>query len=70
MQSSNRKFSRRTFLTVVVGGAALVAGATLLLTGDDPHKYDEKPTDRLFGRWRVVPQIGSRGVSATAAVPF
>jgi hypothetical protein len=31
MQSSNRKFSRRTFLTVVVGGAALVGGVAGVL---------------------------------------
>jgi hypothetical protein len=53
-----------------VGGAVMVVGAALLLTGDDPHKYDERPTDRLFGGWRVVPQIGPGSVFVSAAARF
>jgi hypothetical protein len=40
------------------GGATLVTGAVLLLTGDDPHKYDEKPADQKLARWRVLPRVG------------
>jgi len=42
-----------------VGGAVVAGGVTLLLTGDNPHKYDERPSDRLFGNVRVVPQVGA-----------
>jgi hypothetical protein len=41
-----------------VGGAVLVTGTILLLTGDNPHKYDKKPSEQLLGGWRVVPQFG------------
>jgi hypothetical protein len=53
-----------------VGGAALVAGAVLLFTGDDPHKYDERPTERLFGSWRVVPQVGIGRFSVSVRTQF
>jgi hypothetical protein len=53
-----------------LGGAVIATGAALLLTGDNPHKYDERPTDRLFGGWRVVPQIGLGGVFVSAAAQF
>jgi hypothetical protein len=53
-----------------VGGAVLATGAVLLLTADSPHKYDERPTDRLFGRWRVVPELGLRGGFVSAATQF
>lgn len=37
------------FVGIGVGGAALVTGVVLLLTGDDPHKYD-RPASRTLGR--------------------
>jgi hypothetical protein len=41
-----------------VGGAVLATGVVLLVTGDNPHKYDERPSDQLFGGVRVVPRVG------------
>jgi hypothetical protein len=43
-----------------VGGAVLVTGTILLLTADNPHKYDKKPSEQLLGGWRLVPQFGPR----------
>ena len=45
-----------------VGGAALVVGVVLLIVGDDPSKYDARPTDQPLG-FRVVPsaEIGRSG---------
>jgi hypothetical protein len=41
------------------GGAVFVTGAVLLLTSDNPHKYDDKPLDqRLFAGWNVAPTLG------------
>lgn len=40
------------------GGAILVTGAVLLLTGDNPHKYDSKPSKETVGRWRLTPTLG------------
>ena len=53
-----------------VGAAAVVAGLVLLVTGDDPHRYDEKPADRGLGGPRILVAMGSDGVSVTAAAPF
>jgi hypothetical protein len=53
-----------------VGAAGMAAGAVLLLTGDNPHKYDEKPADRLLGQWRVVPVVGPGGIAVSGAVRF
>jgi hypothetical protein len=52
------------------GAATLVTGLVLVLTAQDPHKYDEKPVDRLFADWRVVPQVGIGGASIVASRPF
>ncbi len=52
------------------GGAIFVTGAVLLLTGDDPHRYDEKPADRLFAGWKVVPAVGRGEASLSAARSF
>ena len=42
-----------------VGGAVAITGVVLLLTGDDPHRYDEKRAgDKLTGDWKVLPQVG------------
>jgi hypothetical protein len=53
-----------------VGGATFVTGVVLVLTAANPHKYDEKPVDRLFAGWQVVPQIGMGGVSVFASRSF
>jgi hypothetical protein len=48
MESSNYKFSRRTVLTVVAGGAALIGGATAILplNADPPQIEDKSPSTR------------------------
>ena len=53
-----------------VGGAVLVTGTILLLTGDNPHKYDKKPSEQLLGGWRVVPQFGPHVAGITIGRPF
>jgi hypothetical protein len=40
-----------------VGAAVLVTGVILLVTGDDPHKYDTKPSERTLGELTVTPWI-------------
>jgi hypothetical protein len=47
-----------------VGAAASVTGLVLLLTGDDPHRYDEKPAQRwTLGSIRPEVSPGRLGVS-------
>jgi len=53
-----------------VGGAVLVTGLVLLVTGDNPHKYDEKPSDEILGGWRVTPMIGYGRLSLSAGREF
>ena len=53
-----------------VGGAILVTGVVLVFTADNPHKYDEKPIDRVLSGWRVLPEVGLSGVSVLASRPF
>jgi hypothetical protein len=38
-----------------VGAAAAGLGTVLLVTGDDPHRYDPRPESDVFGMLRVVP---------------
>lgn len=38
-----------------VGAASLVTGVVLLVTSDDPHKYDRKASDELAAEPRLVP---------------
>jgi hypothetical protein len=52
------------------GGAILLTGAVLLLTGDNPHRYDEKAPEPLFVGWRLAPQAGLRGFSLAASRSF
>ena len=49
-----------------VGGAALVTGLVILLTGDDPHRYDHGALDETVG-WRLAPLLGgpSSGLALT-----
>jgi hypothetical protein len=52
------------------GGAIFVTGLVLVLTGDNPHKYDEKPVDQLFAGWRIAPQVGPGMASVLAGREF
>ncbi|HEY3493650.1 MAG TPA: PEGA domain-containing protein [Polyangiaceae bacterium] len=40
---------------VGVGAAALGLGAVLVLTGDDPNRYEPRPESDVFGRLRLEP---------------
>jgi hypothetical protein len=53
-----------------VGATTFVTGVVLILTGPDPHRYDEKPIDRPFAGWRVVPHVGIGSASIVASRPF
>ncbi len=50
-----------------VGGATLVTGVILLVTGDDPHRYD-RPPSRLA--WSVAPSVSGRGWTLSARGAF
>jgi len=52
------------------GGAIFVTGAVLVVTADNPHRYDEKPADPLFAGWQFAPQAGPRGFSLTLGRSF
>jgi hypothetical protein len=52
------------------GAATLVTGAVLVLTAPDPHKFDEKPVDRLLVGWRLSPQVGIGRASVTVTRVF
>ena len=47
------------FVGVGVGAAALVTGVVLLLTGDDPHKYDKDKDARDHVRTPLVPLVAA-----------
>ena len=53
-----------------VGAAALGTGVFLLLSGNDPHRYEPKAESDVFGRLRLRPHahIGRRGESGAFAV--
>jgi hypothetical protein len=53
-----------------IGSAAFITGLTLWITGDSPHRYDERPTETMFGEWRVVPFLDGRQVALGAAATF
>ncbi len=69
-----RNWDALGYVGVGVGGAALVTGVVLLLTGDDPHRYDRRPAttpgdDTFAGRarplvWRSA-SGGGVGLSGT-----
>jgi hypothetical protein len=54
-----------------VGVAAVVAGAVLLATGGDPHRYEHKPSGERLGSPRLLPSAflapagGGLGVAGT-----
>jgi len=53
-----------------VGGATLVVGTVLLLTGDSPHKYDTKASERTLGGLKLLPSFGPNGGSMAVAGTF
>jgi len=57
-------------VTAGVGVATLTTGIVLLLTGDDPHKYDERPAELRALAWRVVPRVELGGMSLSAVAAF
>jgi hypothetical protein len=57
-------------VTAGVGAAALATGVALLLTGDDPHKYDERPSDLRGIAWRVVPSTQLEGLGVSVVGTF
>jgi hypothetical protein len=56
------------------GAAVTITGVVLLLTGDDPHRYDEKrPPEHVLGGigpWRLLPQVGGGAVSLSLTRAF
>jgi hypothetical protein len=58
------------YVAAGVGGAMLITGLVLLVTGDNPHKYDEKPPEEILGGWRVTPMIGYGSLSLSAGREF
>jgi len=69
LNSANNTLSNDQTLRTVgwvgagVGGAVIVTGVVLLLTGDDPHRYDAKPSERTLGGLSVTPWFGPGGGS-------
>jgi hypothetical protein len=57
------------WIAACVGGAVLVTGAALLFTGDNPHKYDEKPTGPALSGWNLFPMPG-RGMFLSKVATF
>jgi hypothetical protein len=53
---------------VGVGAAAAVTGVVLLLTGDDPRRYDHKPTDFAALKPRAIPVGWAAPGAAGAAI--
>lgn len=55
---------------VGVGGAAIVTGIVLWITGDDPHRYDQRPADKVLGQWQIDPAVGLGTISLSASRSF
>jgi hypothetical protein len=53
-----------------VGGAVIVTGFVLLFTGDDPHRYDTKASERTLGGLSVTPWFGPGGGSLAVRGAF
>ena len=53
-----------------IGGAVTVTGIVLLLTGDNPHKYDERPSEHLFAGLRIVPMLNTTVAAVSASGSF
>jgi hypothetical protein len=60
------------FIVGGVGVATAVTGLVLLLTGDDPHKYDQKPSGALASlrSWTLLPQVGTSSASMALTGQF
>jgi hypothetical protein len=54
------------------GAAVLVTGVVLLLTSENPHKYDEKPAAPApaLGAWSVTPSVGLGWATLAASAQF
>jgi hypothetical protein len=51
-----------------LGGATMLTGLILLISADDPHRYDERP---LLAGWQIAPQGGiGRSFFVSAARTF
>lgn len=48
------------WIGVGVGAAVLGTGVVLLVTGDDPHRFDRAPEADQLGRLRVTPTLSAR----------
>ena len=66
---SREKFG---WVGVGVGAAAATLGVTLLLTNDDPDRYEPRPESDVFGRLRLAPTawVGSNGGGAALSGRF
>jgi PEGA domain len=52
-----------------VGVVALATGIVLLATGDDPHRYEKKPSGERLATRRVIPAVwGGRGGGAVGVM--
>jgi hypothetical protein len=58
------------FVGAGVGGAVMITGFVLLLTGDDPHRYDAKPAERTLAGLGVTPWFGPGGGSLAVRGAF
>ena len=54
------------YVGIGVGAAVAVTGVVLLLTGDDPNKYDEKRAVAPKPRWALLPGPGQFGAALGA----
>ena len=53
-----------------VGGALAATGVALLITGDDPHKYDENRATRAIARMHLTPLVQPGLVAVSASMAF
>jgi tetratricopeptide (TPR) repeat protein len=54
------------YVGIGVGGALAVTGVVLLLTGDDPNKYEQPRAKRAGPRWALLPGPGELGAAVGA----
>ena len=55
--SSSRSREKYGWITAGVGAAGLGLGIVLLLTNDDPNRYEPKPESDVFGRLELLPLV-------------